>query len=157
VNACAFEDCPAIKEIVVPEGCEVIGSWAFASCERLENVVLPETIREIKSLAFHSVCEDGRALKTLTLPASLESISWLTFSVFHAENKESDGKLEENNRMTVFFLGEAPTVIYKQNDDVDQIHITAVCPDEYLAAYQTENFALLGAEVIPLSEYLLGQ
>ena len=43
-----------IEEVVIPEGVEVIGSYAFAGLSALERVVLPSTIKKIEVGAFYN-------------------------------------------------------------------------------------------------------
>lgn len=58
------------KEVVVPDGIEVIGGSAFRSNKTIERVVLPEGVREIGTQAF-AFC---KKLRHITLPDSLEKI-----------------------------------------------------------------------------------
>ena len=58
------------KEVVVPEGIEIIGGSAFRSNKTIERVVLPEGVREIGSQAF-GFC---KKLRHIVLPDSLEKI-----------------------------------------------------------------------------------
>ena len=57
-------------EVTVPDGIEVLGESAFDSAN-VTKVNLPETLKTIDSYCFF----DCRALKEITLPASLETIS----------------------------------------------------------------------------------
>ena len=43
-----------IEEVVIPEGVEVIGSYAFAGLSELERVVLPSSIKKIEVGAFYN-------------------------------------------------------------------------------------------------------
>lgn len=47
-----FCDSPKIKEIVIPEGVERIGSFAFRGCFGLSDINLPKSIESIDSYAF---------------------------------------------------------------------------------------------------------
>lgn len=58
-------------EVTVPEGIEKIGSWAFDGSE-VTKINLPETLKEIESFCFF----DCRALKDITLPASLQYLEY---------------------------------------------------------------------------------
>ena len=58
------------KEVVIPEGIEIIGGSAFRSNKTIERVVLPEGVREIGPQAF-GFC---KKLRHISLPDSLEKI-----------------------------------------------------------------------------------
>ena len=50
-NAC-FQNCTALKEIVIPECFSVIKEDIFIECESLKKIVLPKSIKEIGSRAL---------------------------------------------------------------------------------------------------------
>ena len=39
--------------LIIPEGCERIGSLAFWGCEKLEKVIIPGSVKEIGYSAFY--------------------------------------------------------------------------------------------------------
>ena len=63
----AFEDCEALKEIVLPGTLKRIGQKAFSGCMHLKAVVIPEGVVEIGDEAFSSCSQ----LRAAVLPASL--------------------------------------------------------------------------------------
>lgn len=60
---------PLLKEVVLPEGLEVIGERAFADCKQLRECNFPESLREIGEFAFFIT-----DLREVVLPASLDKI-----------------------------------------------------------------------------------
>ena len=48
----AFNSHKEVKEIIIPEGVEIIGNFAFAGCSNLEKIFLPESIRKISPYAI---------------------------------------------------------------------------------------------------------
>ncbi len=54
----------------VPEGVEVIGSYAFCECQNLKRIILPSSVKQIEGAAFYS-CD---ALEEVNLPEGLESM-----------------------------------------------------------------------------------
>lgn len=67
ISAQAFEGRVQLREVVIPEGVEVIEPNAFAFCENLERVSLPGTLREIGRAAFRAC----RSLREVDIPAGV--------------------------------------------------------------------------------------
>lgn len=47
-----FNSHKEIKEVIIPEGIEIISNFAFAGCSNLEKIFLPESIRRIGPYAI---------------------------------------------------------------------------------------------------------
>ena len=56
-----------------------IGDWAFGNCKAIKTLTVPATVKEIGTLAFNG-CEGLNAPGALTLPESLETIGEFAFS-----------------------------------------------------------------------------
>jgi hypothetical protein len=65
----AFEGSKNLKEVVIEEGTEEIGSWAFNECDSLETVTLPSTLISIDD--SFSKCTN---LKSVNIPSSVTEI-----------------------------------------------------------------------------------
>ena len=74
--ASPFAECPAITEIVIPEGITSVLDYAFEDMENLQKVTLPGSLTRIGSNAF-SKCV---ALKEIELPSNLTEICWKAFN-----------------------------------------------------------------------------
>ena len=48
----SFDDCDALKSIVIPEGVTLIRSQAFYSCDSMETITLPKSLQKIETYAF---------------------------------------------------------------------------------------------------------
>ena len=59
-----------VRDLVIPEGVETIGSFAFSGCEDLSKVSLPDGLKAIGMSAF----ENCSKLKRITIPESVTSI-----------------------------------------------------------------------------------
>lgn len=70
-----FEGCDDLKEVILPNTVEIIGSKAFFGCSRLETLTMSDNIKQISDKAFYC-CEN---LTSITLPDGLESIGKGTF------------------------------------------------------------------------------
>ena len=70
-----FWGCEKLREVVIPEGIQVIEENTFYHCSNLEHVKLPSTLREIKSGAF-SGC---KKLKEIVIPEGVREIGELVF------------------------------------------------------------------------------
>ena len=68
ISDSAFADCTNLREIIIPEGVEVICSYAFRNCVSLSNVDLPQSIRFLRGVAF-SGCN---SLVAFHLPKNVE-------------------------------------------------------------------------------------
>lgn len=64
-----FAECPSLAAVSIPEGVVAVEGKAFAGCLSLRSVTLPDSLIRIGFLAFADC-----PLKTLTLPANLETI-----------------------------------------------------------------------------------
>lgn len=68
-----YKDC--VREVIVEEGIETIGSALFARCNSIETIVLPDSLRTIEQYAFDgAVCVDE-----VVLPANLEKMGTAVF------------------------------------------------------------------------------
>lgn len=54
VASYAFQNCPNLLSIVLPEGIESIGSHAFDNCTALERVELPTSLETVETAAFNN-------------------------------------------------------------------------------------------------------
>lgn len=74
----AFNGCPFIGNLILPDSLEVIGEMAFASCHGLNgSLVIPDAVTQIGDYAF---LECGGFDGTLTLGKSLNSIGNMAFT-----------------------------------------------------------------------------
>lgn len=70
-----FEGCDNLKEVILPNTVETIGSKAFFGCGSLETVTMSDNTKEIRDKVFYC-CKN---LTSITLPDGLESIGKGTF------------------------------------------------------------------------------
>ena len=69
LDICAFEICPLLRSVNLPEGLTSIGRSGFSTCSTcLESIILPKSLKSIGDSAF-SHCYN---LKNLVLPEKLE-------------------------------------------------------------------------------------
>ena len=69
-----FCECSGLKTVNVPDNVAVIEHHAFYNCLRLETIIFPSSLTTIDRMAFYKC-----PLKTITLPAGVESISSNSF------------------------------------------------------------------------------
>lgn len=65
-----FEGNSTVKEIIIPEGVEIVGDQAIDSCENLEKIALPNTLAELQIIN----CDK---LEKVDIPGSVTSLSLL--------------------------------------------------------------------------------
>lgn len=65
-----FAGCHGLKTVTVPGNVKTVGSCAFAACDSLEEVTFEEGVTTIDYYALY----DSSQIKTVNLPASLESL-----------------------------------------------------------------------------------
>ncbi len=82
----------------VPEGVQVIGSFAFSTNGKLTSVVLPSTLTTIENFAF----QQCTSLKSVTIPSSVTSIGQGAFNNCYYY-------------MEVHFTGNAPSEVYEHS------------------------------------------
>ena len=75
IGEAAFQDCPFLKDVVMPASLTEIGRGAFCRCSNLTHLRFPSCVRKIGDYAF---LETG--LRELVLPESLENIGQGAFS-----------------------------------------------------------------------------
>ncbi len=63
IGVSAFEYCPTIKSVRLPEGLLSIEGWAFSDCSLLEKVTVPSSVRKIDWYAF----DDCSKLMSITI------------------------------------------------------------------------------------------
>jgi len=71
----SFQDCTALEEIVIPDSVTQIGTYAFSGCTGLKKVKLSEKITAINSNTF----KDCSSLTEITIPDSVSSIGSRAF------------------------------------------------------------------------------
>ena len=82
----AFQYKGSLREVVLPEGLEIIGKEAFQNCESLVSVRIPSTVKEIGSRAFQ-----GTALEEMpALPEGIENLAADWFAT--QEKQDATGK-----------------------------------------------------------------
>lgn len=57
INSYAFSGCKGLTSIVIPEGVKKIEKWAFFCCHDLTSVVIPKSVTEISKYGVFSHCE----------------------------------------------------------------------------------------------------
>ena len=77
IGGSGFQNCTALKNIVVPEGVERINDNCFRDCSALEGITLPNTLNYIGSYAFMSC----RALKKIDIPKNVHKLYQQTFEI----------------------------------------------------------------------------
>lgn len=75
-----FRECNALKSIVIPASCESLW-FTFKNCKNLEEVIFESgsKLRAITSGYSSGTFEGCAALKSISIPASCETISYYTF------------------------------------------------------------------------------
>lgn len=76
IRAYAFEKCPYIKQICIPDSVTDIGSYAFERCPNLEKVILSNRLKSINRAVFYSCPK----LTSINLPDSITTINPFAFS-----------------------------------------------------------------------------
>ncbi len=71
----AFENCPSLTSVTIPDGVTIIGTYAFYGCSSLTSITIPDSVTKIGDYAF-SICEK---LKSITIPDSVTIIGELAF------------------------------------------------------------------------------
>ena len=71
----AFDACPKLTNITLPNSLESIGKMAFAASEALPNIKMPDGVKTIGQEAFYKC-----PIKNLVLPAQLENIGPRAFN-----------------------------------------------------------------------------
>jgi hypothetical protein len=94
IGTYAFARCKMITEITLPESVNAIGESAFEACESLESIIIPAGVEKIATtLLYH--CSK---LKTVYIPASVKEIGFSAFEKcdelreIHFGGKKSDWK-----------------------------------------------------------------
>ncbi len=70
-----YVDGEAVKDVVIPEGVTVIGTYSFQNCSALESLTIPEGVTAIGSNAF----KDCMRLTSLCIP---KSVTWIGSRAF---------------------------------------------------------------------------
>ena len=70
----AFDSCPSLKRVMLPEGLIAIGGYAFSNCRNLESLHLPSSVKEINPTAFpRNGSWNSCALRVITVDKSSRS------------------------------------------------------------------------------------
>ena len=60
----------AAKQVVIPKGTAIIGTFAFRDCKKMQSVTIPDSVTEIRNGAF-SHCEN---LRSVSVPGSVKAL-----------------------------------------------------------------------------------
>lgn len=71
-----FTECRKLKEVVLPEGLELIENYSFRYCESLKSIKLPSTIKKLGYEAFASCT----SLEQINIPEGTEELGYMTFT-----------------------------------------------------------------------------
>lgn len=71
-----FFECDRLREVVLDQGLEIIGSYAFYRCKELEKIDIPDTVKEIGEGAW----KDCEKLTEIKLPDGLTCLEDSLFS-----------------------------------------------------------------------------
>ena len=71
-----FFECDSLREVVLDQGLEIIGSYAFYRCKELEKIDIPDTVKEIGEGAW----KDCEKLTEIKLPDGLTCLEDSLFS-----------------------------------------------------------------------------
>lgn len=63
------------KNVIIPNGRNIIDSWAFAYCGSLENVTIPDSVTEIGDFAFF----ECNSLQNIVIPNSVTFVGQFSF------------------------------------------------------------------------------
>ena len=90
----AFADCTALTSIEIPASVETIEAAAFMRCSKLATVTF-EKGSQLKTIGgdysssyYYGVFSDCTALKSIEIPASVETIEAAAFSIFNSKTIE---------------------------------------------------------------------
>ena len=75
IEGYTFNECPLLKNVVLPKNLTEINDAAFRSCDSLVSMVIPDTVTSIGQFAFANC----NALTQIVLPSNLESIGLAAF------------------------------------------------------------------------------
>ena len=76
IGSHAFEDCIALKSVIIPDSVTSIGDYAFYSCSVLTSVTIPDSVTTIGEGAFYYCV----ALTSVTIPDNVTNIGESAFS-----------------------------------------------------------------------------
>lgn len=71
----AFAECSSLKEVWLPNGISLIGSFTFKNCRQLTQVRIPDNVSSIESFAFYGCC----SLPDVTIPDAVTLIGYAAF------------------------------------------------------------------------------
>jgi len=75
-----FSRCYKLKEVVLPDGLEIIQNYSFGHCESLKSIKLPSSIKELGFEAFNSCY----ALENINIPEGTQEIGYNAFRLCQA-------------------------------------------------------------------------
>ena len=130
----AFKDCMLLKNIIIPDSVEVIGSHAFDNCMSLVSITLPKNLEEIESWAFANC----KSLNDIVFSKNLKKIDYQAF-----EGCDELNLLEYDNAL---YLGDSDNpyliLIKAISTDIDNCIINENCKFIYDEAfYECKNLA----------------
>ena len=76
IGSHAFEDCFALKSVIIPDSVTSIGDYTFYSCSVLTSVTIPDSVTTIGEGAFYYCV----ALTSVTIPDNVTNIGESAFS-----------------------------------------------------------------------------
>lgn len=79
-----FANCHSLKNVVLPQNLEILGTGCFYSCPAMEDIQIPETVTTMEGYAFFN-CP---SLKKITVSKNLTEIGERAMGYYYGENDE---------------------------------------------------------------------
>ena len=139
IEACAFQDCTALKTLEIPDTVTRLGADVFRDCTSLTDITLPSGLKDISP----ELLKGCRSLKSVLIPDTVTRIQYMAFQDCKALQEvavpESVKAIETNTfkdagLKKVVFYGNAPElfasdeyIVRHGNEDPDLQHIFTGC------------------------------
>lgn len=79
LGAYAFRDCPNLERVTLPASLTQLNNFLFSECDNLNEIVFPEKLTTIKESAFAKAFLGEKGLRSIEIPATVQSIEKNTF------------------------------------------------------------------------------
>ena len=139
IGVCAFYNCFALTDIIIPSGTKEIREAAFANCLALEYITVPESVKKIEDNAFGYMFDSSKFKYYEANPNKKRYISY--FELYDNELIEWYSEHSQKALTMAVAKGSAADV-YVRDNELDSVKVSSIKSPQVKATADSNKITL---------------